>query len=1622
MSLVKNKSGFLDTKDFRKNILNKAYERLGVIIRSKEEGNGTQVNKNRGLLSLLDSYYKSDVPSTNYAMHLKAIAFESARALIILEKARDDIYFNSLRGEYLSQNLGSFLFPFSRLSTTEKTDNEARNFYLSIIEAYFGGSTKENIENSLVKFLQGVKINILENFILAKEEGILDPIINKFTFDVLININDPRIRNINQVQADVEFLLSIVKPAHTFFSTKFIFNEFLDSFRNICTMLKDMSGLPLVTHDGFEIKIKGNNTAICDTKHIDYFDYYYEDIRKPFDVPKVNKIENEIIQLEDLNREIPNFFQASPRVPYSNFGGNWDKSNPNTFHTKYGPFGKSDGNLAESVEDIIVTVNGEPVELIEIFPLSAAFTLKDTPPENAIIQASYYVLKNYIGGLITNEPDSVINNFRNYATEHFYSNVLLPTGYTPIGEDQEFPIWEEKFRYKGFDLFNSSVLNSPLTLNFNEPNSRSKLNDYSIVKSKGYDFGDYPTNLQEGTPIFPKSLELPEVLRRLKSQEFVMNISEFNLNKVEDRLFGEIHQFSYHSFLSSLEIDSINNNGNKGFLKPIGEEAIGGFQLDLSRTFKDTIKPLGREFEDSFYASPLTDLFAYNKEFLESNFSSSGFSACDVPASGVGGPFRFLSLTNTLDDVLLGGAAGWEVTNSPTRSWGNFDSIAKNYPLDVDLEVNYNFGGNYSQYHLLYNDTYHEFYTSLTAQDSFPDVIADTKNIPFGNLFTMNAIDQNDESVFKLKDISKGFTLTFRSNRSILTSDSSSINIVEKNIRITNEPYILNEELETDLSRYNIESSSIVVIGLNNRLYELNKDYTIIESGDPKLTKISRTFNSAIPSGSEVYISYDTANTSIRRVNNLNKKILTYTNDGELNFNTIDSSFGLGSDIVSSIFIEPNSKKIYATTKEGLSISNNGFISFINIPYPTIIKNSLINDIFVDKNQKIFLCTKIGLAISEDQGLNYFFVNGSQNLKTNILSCFVDSSDVIYLGTDSGLRISYDGYNFENFNKYQIEENSEIIEKSLIRVKKITSDLNNKIYLSTDDGVIVLESNSEGILFSRLDSSNNISSNIINSVNIDSLNNLYVSTPNGLNISNNGGISFFNIYESNGLGSDFVYKVDFNQFGKIYAATRNGLSFSTDGGQTFTTFTEEENLISNIVTDLNVLNGKIYCLKSVNYDLENMIVMGDKIFKLDENNPRNINIGYDVGDDVVVNYKSITRMNDNFELVLNIFSNVELKYITKKPIDKLISVFNVTKNKFYDITNHTIFGEYIVNLDKEIEVNKEIGFDINDEIKISYTSSTIEKEIAFASILYGDYLKFKLNTNNLLTRLIRISNLSRGIPYEITNYRILNPNIFKLDDGLPQNATAGISETDVISVEFLSNTGTITVTDELVESVLSPARFRFFNNKSVFELFTLTNVNKQKRYDLTDTSVVTVSTGDLLADNILIKGDNSLLPINTNNRWNSISSTDDKTETIDIIFNYPRNIDRITLFDHNWKEYEITYESSQGLVHFDDPILVEDNIDGNTTHKFKQVTTDRIFIKIFKTIIPNDEKYLHKISYFLEEIIELDYTSVENHRVGLDYGDVVYSNTTASNVVSNIEPWMTFPRQYNGSVFEIYPV
>ena len=662
--------GFIDTKSFRLNVLQKANLRLGVIVKTLSEGNGTQVNKNKGLLSLLDSTYKSDVPSTIYALHLKAIAFESARFLVTTEKVKDDIIFQTTRGEYFSQNIASFLFPNNnRFAQSDSTDEKVRNFYLSIVEAYFGGSTKTNIEKSLLRFIE-IPVEIVENFLTARINSTKDEIINKFTFDILVQIDDPRIKDLNKLQSDIKFLLDIIKPAHTSYQTKFIFSELYDTFRKGCILVKDIHGNPIITHDGFETKIKSANTAICDTFHIDSYDYYYEDFRKKIVTKKSIFIQNEILQKIDPNEN--DIFQASPRVVKSLSGGLWQNTDKSIYHTKFGPLGNRFGDLAINLTDVTVYINGIPVNIVEIYPLSGAFKLSITPNDGDIVTANYYYLKEYTGALITNDFDSVINNYGNQATEFKYKTVLYPTNFIPPTDEN--PLVTD-YKYEGFDLFNSSILNDPLTLNLNELGLRNKFNDYYIFKSFGFDSNLYSTSLTEGETLVPVSLDKKDVWRRLPYQELRLNNTEFIMNNPEDRMFGEIHYDSYHPFYSALELYTKDNGGKTGLISSISEDETNPMTIEFQRIFEEEINKLGKEYENQLYTYPSVAGYWYNSVWVP-------------PAYNV---------INDPDCILFGGNATWDIPN----------------PGDPQSH----FGGTHPQMHILVNDIKTETYPRLTLSE-----------------------------------------------------------------------------------------------------------------------------------------------------------------------------------------------------------------------------------------------------------------------------------------------------------------------------------------------------------------------------------------------------------------------------------------------------------------------------------------------------------------------------------------------------------------------------------------------------------------------------------------------------------------------------------------------------------------------------------------------------------------------------------------------------------------------------------------------------------------------------------------------------------------------------------------
>ena len=813
MSFGGSTKGFLDTKEFRKCILDKANLRLGIIFSSPDDGARNIVNRESGLLALLDSSYKSDVPSTVYAIHLKSIAFESARFLCIAYKAADDLIFVSTRGEYLSQNIASFIFPNNRFPLTDFNDTYVRNFYLSIIEAYFGGSTKSNIENALFKFLN-VPIEIIENFLLARNNATLDEIIKKFTFEVNIDPSDPRIKDINKVKKDSDFLLDIIKPAHTAYKTNFLFNDYFDDFTKGCTPVYDASGYPAVTQDGFDLRQKVANTAICDTFHTDIHNYGYEDFRKEDPHQYVVYVENELVQ--EIPAEGYKIFQANPRLVKTVGGGFWNyQEDEKIFHTRLGPFGKENGQLADDLNtDVKVYVNGLRVEIDELYPMSGAFKLKIQPAYTDRVTCSYYFLKDYVGPLLTNNFDSIINNFRRGA-ELSYKTVLTPTNYSPSDKIKA----EFYHKYKGFSLFNSSVLNEAEHLQFNENGVRNKFNDANLFKSFGYDSNQYVTTLNEKTPLVPISLDKKDVWRRLPFQEIRLNNSEFIMNNREDRLFGEIHLESYHPFYSALEVSTSGNNGTLGLLSTIKEDATRGMTLEFQRIMSETIK-LGPELANQLYTFPYT-------------YAASGYTPINDPTF-----------------TLMGGNATWSFTAHPKDPSSDlYPSIIKSdipdaghtYSPTGEYLTTPHFGGNHGQGHILIDN----ILTDQTKPYDDGDISVSKTVFNVGDIFNLTSSEYRTEEAVIVRVIYPPSGNT--------TTASSLTFITSKKVLVYGQDY----------NEYTNDASIIKVSAIYNLTQSYSYDLTDIELFNQRILKVN--LSSPVPYNANdiieiSYISCDTMN------------------------------------------------------------------------------------------------------------------------------------------------------------------------------------------------------------------------------------------------------------------------------------------------------------------------------------------------------------------------------------------------------------------------------------------------------------------------------------------------------------------------------------------------------------------------------------------------------------------------------------------------------------------------------------------------------------------------------------------------------------------------------------------
>jgi len=194
------------------------------------------------LLGLLPSSYVSAVQGPNYTVELKAVAVELAKIELALEAVDLDRDFSKTRSHFLWSIIGYLVFVNGRIPPgIAQTDEEFRRFLLSLIQIYFQGSIPQSINDAL-DLVFDEEFEVLESFLLERLGASGVDISNQFEFQINLQTTGTFPADVFNLQSALRIILDLVRPAHTIFTIRYIFddeyipngdeiNEILDSMR-----------------------------------------------------------------------------------------------------------------------------------------------------------------------------------------------------------------------------------------------------------------------------------------------------------------------------------------------------------------------------------------------------------------------------------------------------------------------------------------------------------------------------------------------------------------------------------------------------------------------------------------------------------------------------------------------------------------------------------------------------------------------------------------------------------------------------------------------------------------------------------------------------------------------------------------------------------------------------------------------------------------------------------------------------------------------------------------------------------------------------------------------------------------------------------------------------------------------------------------------------------------------------------------------------------------------------------------------------------------------------------------------------------------------------------------------
>jgi len=286
-----------------------------------------------------------------------------------------------------------------------------------------------------------------------------------------------------------------------------------------------------------------------------------------------------------------------------------------------------------------------------------------------------------------------------------------------------------------------------------------------------------------------------------------------------------------------------------------------------------------------------------------------------------------------------------------------------------------------------------------------------------------------------------------------------------------------------------------------------------------------------------------------------------FFNENWTHYTTTD---GLASDDINVVKAKNNNIWI-GTNGEGVSLYN--YTSGIWTTYTTAdnLPSNIVFSIDLDINDEPIIATESGIA---NHSTGTWIPEPAYTSNTKVIKYDKNYRKWVGFGKMGG---GIDSYDISIPIKYEI-----MGELAKNDINDIKSDQNNVLYVATQGGGLSVY---EGGSWTTYDDQNNMPSNFVYDIAVESDGSIWTATTNGVAKKSNDTWTYYST--SDGLISDLVTSVDIDQDGLKWFGTGNGAS-SFDGISTWNSYTTTEGLLSNIINAITVdHNNHIWFLHNI---------------------------------------------------------------------------------------------------------------------------------------------------------------------------------------------------------------------------------------------------------------------------------------------------------------------------------------------------------------------------------------------------------------------------------------------------------